>query len=804
MRTRLPQVALLLFALISLAQYWPVIGGKVPIPADVVLQFPAFEEVRGSDFQLIPHAEMGDLVTAIYPWRKFAAEWVKRGELPLWNPYVLGGSPFVANSQSAVFYPLNALYYLLSTPLAWSVSIMLKVTLAGFFTALFARAIGASVVGSAASGVIFALGGFVTCMQGFPTADAVIWLPMALLGIERLRTAQSLRNIAWTSFALAMPVLAGHPETAAHIAVISVLFAVHILICFGPDRPAASRTRFAAYFAVSSVLAMALAAIQILPTLEWLQNLHQREHFWGARPLSEIGALLSRSNVTLHESAVQLPEGGAYIGPVALVLAFLSLLRGFKRPVVFFWLLVAVCLQIAYGFGPVYAITPHLPVIAWLKNWRLLFGLDFSIAVLAGMGLTALQSRKTWTIRAPWQGWVLTGLGACTALAGLWALQATGNNTNVAWRTPLTTAFLLFMSLALLAAAFAHKLSWKRCSASLLVLLTVDLFTFSHNYMPFFKASEIFPQAPIFDFLQKQPQPFRVASVGLANGPNFEMPYDLASPAGYDIQLQQIRKFLDGLYDPAPPALTLEATQVAGSADRRLELLNVKYLITTPVNGSSAAIGSKSDRFREVFSDNRSMRIFEVISALQRAYLVPLGKVELVESEEAALACLKDPGFDPRTSVVLQKASFLPGVAVSMDKTPEASSVVTWKGETPDDIELQVTATEAGIVVLSQMNYPGWNVYVNDQRKTMLQPNLALMGVALPPGQHEVRFSYEPDGWPALSKEARPYCWGGDRGARCAVKRVQSSSRGRPPENSCTAASIAFRRLGPPPRCSEI
>src|SRR3989442_7729200 len=54
------------FALVALLRYLPILTGKVPFPADIVNTMPPWESVavsRGRGH----HAELGDLVTMMYP-----------------------------------------------------------------------------------------------------------------------------------------------------------------------------------------------------------------------------------------------------------------------------------------------------------------------------------------------------------------------------------------------------------------------------------------------------------------------------------------------------------------------------------------------------------------------------------------------------------------------------------------------------------------------------------------------------------------------------------------------------------------
>ena len=61
----------------------------------------------------------GDLFLYFYPYWHAAAERLRDGSIPLWNPNLFMGAPFLANSQAGVLYPLNwPLWWLLPTPYA--------------------------------------------------------------------------------------------------------------------------------------------------------------------------------------------------------------------------------------------------------------------------------------------------------------------------------------------------------------------------------------------------------------------------------------------------------------------------------------------------------------------------------------------------------------------------------------------------------------------------------------------------------------------------------------------------------------
>src|SRR5258705_4963483 len=55
-----------------------------------------------------------DQAVQFVPWTIYAVERLKKREIPLWNPYSQIGAPFLANGQSAIFYPTMLLHVLLS------------------------------------------------------------------------------------------------------------------------------------------------------------------------------------------------------------------------------------------------------------------------------------------------------------------------------------------------------------------------------------------------------------------------------------------------------------------------------------------------------------------------------------------------------------------------------------------------------------------------------------------------------------------------------------------------------------------
>ncbi len=746
--------SLLLCGALSLLMYWPMLLGRVPFPAKLVTQFPPWDSVRSTlpPPGSTPHAEMGDLVTELYPWKAYTHRAIASGTLPLWNPSLLLGAPFLGDLQTGLFYPLNLVYYALPTPLAWSLSILIRTMLAGLLATLLANALGASRTAALTAGVIFALCGWVTAFQTRPHLDTSLWLPLVLLSIDRLQRKADGSSVVLAAAAFALPVLAGQPENAAHVTMVAILFFLFRLAW--PARPETTRLRFTGLFAAAGLLGVALAAIQILPGLEFISQLDRGLTMpWGPKPLHELGAFLSRDLYSTPNTAgVAIPESAAYAGMLTLLLAPLAWLHSNRRDVLFFGGLLLCVLQIVYGTGPVYWLALQTPVLQGLPNGRLLVVADLCLAILAALGLSALETPEESEPRDPRvsrTGWILAAiaLAACAAGVALILLRAkpelrAGGPGHWTWlRSPISSAVALGAAaalFALIALLRARRGPRRRLVQLALAFCAADLATASFAFFPFCKPAEIFPPAATFDFLRRDPEPHRVATVGRTWGASFEWMYGLQSATGYTVLLRRLTRFLTplGLSDDYP---YLDAEKVAGSATRILDLANVKYLAATTWNSSAALLAARPERFRLVFSDV-TVRVFENLSVLPRAFLVPVSGARIVAGgDRPELTALRMPDFDPRRTVLLPEPPPPLGAG-----TPAENPGVTTYAQSLDAAEVSARVAEPSLLVVSQMHYPGWKAIVDGKDAPLLRADYALVGVALAPGVHQVRLVYRP------------------------------------------------------------
>ena len=207
-----------------------------------------------------------DGIGQFYPWRKFAADVIRSGRLPLWNPYQFGGSPFVANSQSAVFYPGSAIFLLISnTARAFVWNAILHTSLCGWFTYLFMGKLsfpnakfrgvqgdaqsnrGCSEIASLFAGVVFAFSAWQVAWLQLPTFLATsCWIPLVLRQTGEILSADlalpssvkskftdrrkhNAGKIAALALAIGMMLLAGHLQIAFYGLLTALFYAVFMI-----------------------------------------------------------------------------------------------------------------------------------------------------------------------------------------------------------------------------------------------------------------------------------------------------------------------------------------------------------------------------------------------------------------------------------------------------------------------------------------------------------------------------------------------------------------------------------------------
>jgi O-antigen/teichoic acid export membrane protein len=309
-RRRADLLILAVLFLLPLLLFWPVtLGGKTLLPIDNLYQWQPWKAAAEQFNAQIPQNQLvSDLILENYAWKHFIVESISKGQIPLWNPNLFAGAPFLANGQHSAYYPFSVLFYFLPLTLAYGWFTVSQLFLAGAFMYVFTRVLGMGRLAGLTAAIIYQLSGFYIVSVDFTMIiAAAAWLPLLLAAIELIIQQRSIMGrpatIPWIvlgAIALACQIMAGHIEITYYTLLIMALYAVWRLVAVARSkstnrrigestnqRDSESTTRGTQYALRSTVrvlrrpvlalivlvlLGVGMSAIQLLPNVEILSQ----------------------------------------------------------------------------------------------------------------------------------------------------------------------------------------------------------------------------------------------------------------------------------------------------------------------------------------------------------------------------------------------------------------------------------------------------------------------------------------------------------------------------------------------------
>jgi hypothetical protein len=784
--------AAFLAALVAVS-FWRVFVGGVNLPIDVL-----YEETYPWKFQqpgVVAHNPNNrDPILLEYPVQHYVTTTVRNLQVPLWNPYVLGGVPELATGIFGVLYPLNAVYYLFPAIWAINIDVMLHVFLAGFFTYLYVVAIGGGRFGGAVAGACFMFSGIFTIYHAlYPEYHAISWLPLAFLCAEKLVVEQRLRNAVLLGGVVAVQILAGQMQYIFYnlLAISAYLIFRGAVILHGTGK-AASLTRPFWLATMGVGIGLALGAVQLIPTLELVpqsQRVFRPYHEMIPLGRSSWLSLLTAFSPTIFGT---LPDRNwfgpgypsttmAYIGVAGLLLMVAALLLRRDKHVFVLAGLGLMTWLVALGTPFVYLLYTFVPGFSGLRQvGRAIYIYALVASILAGLGAAVIAQGP---------------LGSADRLlrrlligaAGVWAVAVVGVLGAALWKdrlVPVATQLLADFAqgkgwtLAKSPAHYAERIGWmiqyelkygaiflailgalllvlaarrggwlrpKAFQAVLAAVVAVDLLWFPLAYEHVVDPARYSLYAPSdsIAFLKRDPEKFRVLSLlscgtGQAFHPNTLMPYGIEA-------IQAYNSLLPGRFGQFVRSLEKGKIVCGGEQHQNLfmlsrfrddgmtQLLNVKYVATPPV-----APFLQDKHLRLVFDGE--VRLYENLRFLPRAFFVQ--NASWADQDEGILARLRRDDFEPRSLVVLKGDA---GGRSEHRPSPEGSSAeVSVVDYQPSEVRVAVNAPTEGWVVLLDNDFPGWRASVDGYPARIYQANFTFRAVNVPAGRHRIEFSYRP------------------------------------------------------------
>jgi hypothetical protein len=375
---------------------------------------------------------MQDTFCDFLPWRLFAREALWSGRLPLWNPFSGYGKSFIADPQTALFYPLHVPFYFLSPAWALKVSWVTHLWIAAASMFCFARYFRLQTVPALIAAVSFAFSTWmIAYMEFLSSFTTAVWGPLVLLRIhilvDHLTSDSRLRSWStrlWESRRLAallvlvgaVQYLAGHPEHVLHTWLLAGAF---LLVRYVARRDFTTLKGVVESLLIGGPLTIAVVLPQLLLSWELLQHSERADRVdpgldvASAHPTQWVGLLLpfvfGRPGTDNYWATTIFDfwAGTAYVGLLPLLLAgfaaFYVRNRGPSEEgrsrrellVAALALLVGGVLMSSGLYTPLYPLlldhVPGFDRIRWPSKFML--WIVYSLALLAGLGYQAILQR---------------------------------------------------------------------------------------------------------------------------------------------------------------------------------------------------------------------------------------------------------------------------------------------------------------------------------------------------------------------------------------------------------------------------
>ncbi|HUS12620.1 MAG TPA: YfhO family protein [Pyrinomonadaceae bacterium] len=572
------------------------------------------------------------------PLRVAAANIIRAGYVPLWNPYIFSGMPLHGAAQAGLLFPLNWPYLLFSAPVATNVMMLATYMLAALGAYLYARRSGSLVVGAIVTSLAWQWSSFLIAHIGhtniLQTAAMLPWILWAMdgYGLTSISDKQRRRGVL-LAVLVAVQCFTGHQQTFAYSLIVAAAYAI-VMARRSPERKTAYLRSLV--FVAAGIL---LAAVQIVPTFELLRNSPR-----GSTSYEYFTSFSLPPRFVLTLLAPYLMGGGdglifrapyigptfyaeyvAYVGLITLMLALVAVLIRPDKITKFWTIVVVVGLLLALGhYAPLglYKLIYFVPVLSLFRvPARHLMEVDFALAVLAGRGVSTLVRTRS-DLQA--LGRVKIAAIAVIALTLLTVTLARPANFKLGRDAPISFLRAPELFLPVVFSLFGVWAIWRfargRRGATLLLLsvLVVDLAVWGQSSgwrgASAQRDFELWGEPDTVRFLRQraaaeggasyriltEDQPFDpdVPVAPRAGGeawiatlqPDIYMMYGIENAAGYDgFGLARYQRFAGDMKTWGELGDTERTLRGSG---REIDLLNVRYLLTRPAalaTDSSAA-----------------------------------------------------------------------------------------------------------------------------------------------------------------------------------------------------------------------
>jgi hypothetical protein len=673
----------------------------------VLLTFLVYGHLWKSGFT--PYSKHSDLVAQHLGMKWAAYRSVSEGHgLPLWKNDQFAGVPGLTNPQSLYANPFHLLFNLINPAAAAGPTLWLHFLVMGLGMYVWGRSLGLGIMGRlcmAVSGLLnfkLIIAGYAGWMAAIP---ALTICPLLLAAVTYCVRRPGIASTSAMGASGALFLVSGHPQFLYYTILLAGSYVLMHAVAEGWRRQWRTLARQMLCLAGGTVLAVGIAA----PL--WISFLTDRglttrssasytffldRHHLQARHLLTFlfpEWLGTPINGTYPKD--ELWEDAAYFGLIPLMLAVLGAILTRSKPLTR-WLVgaTAACLLLAADTPVGRFFFDWVPAYALFREPnRFLFFVSFLGIALAGIGLEELLVR--WKSRGTPNGRIAVALAGAT------------------------------------------------------LLMVAEGAFYARRYLTLLPQSEVVPHTAYAAFFANDPETFRIAPAN-----RWTMNYGWAGPmnlqlvTGYDsYNLRHYQRYFDMLQ--GGPDTTNKARVWSNFTDLfrtdMLDALNVKYLLLSDPPSLPESQFEPVAQFRDQPTfimygglEQLNLWILRNRTCMPRAYW----------SDRVVGAA------DDREMIEKVERSDLHTTAVVLgqrdEQSPQAKSPedrVEVLAARAGDLKLRASCAHRRYLVAGEVWHPGWSATVDGRPAAVHRTNIAMMGMWVEPGLHEIELTFRPIYW---------------------------------------------------------
>ncbi|HVP57344.1 MAG TPA: hypothetical protein VMU02_04560, partial [bacterium] len=498
--------------------------------------------------------------------------------------------------------------------------------------------------------------------------------------------------------------------------------------------------------ALALVIGVAIGCVQFLPTYYYTTNFSPRTggvsfafaSSWSLHPEEIVSLLYPMFGGYLDSYWGRNPFklNAESPGPLLLLVALGGLILYLKRRERLPWLFLFI-------FCPLYALGAHTPLlklafyaIPGAKFLRapsiIMFMFSCSSAVLGASFLDRLLDKDM----SPFEKRLLAGLlifvivmtAAMTVGRGsvysLWQsvygkvgrdkLSIIQSSGGMLARDAL---ILGLAGAALLILAASKSRSWRGGSGLVAIAIIGVLVTslpHSARFIRYMKVSDLMRQDPMIDYIKRDRDVFRTLPLTSSSyyNRNFMPIFGIETSNGFYDNRIRFYETLSGANQENLVNLNV------------MRVTNTKYVLTSERVEHPMLVLERD--FGKAF-------VYRNAGFLPRAFIVHNAVV--AQSDSAALELIKDPAFDPSSTIVLAGGQPMLGA-------PAGDEGVSFESYAPDKVRLRAKVSSPGYLYFSENYLPYWRATVDGRDVPVLRADVAMRAVYLEPGEHTVEMRF--------------------------------------------------------------